>query len=92
MFQTKDMKYEEVSLPWMSSEKAKIPQLVEQQIRTEKEAAILHSAKSPRYLHIASNQTNRWGHQRSYRLQVVSFAGDHLPESESTERSMSWAR
>ncbi|XP_067238188.1 retina-specific copper amine oxidase [Chanodichthys erythropterus] len=92
MFQTKDMIYEEVPLPWMTSEKAKIPQLVEQQIRTEKEAAMLHGAKTPRYLHIASNQTNRWGHQRSYRLQVVSFAGDHLPESESVERSMSWAR
>ncbi|XP_067272567.1 retina-specific copper amine oxidase [Pseudorasbora parva] len=92
IFQTKDMKYEEVILPWRPSEKAKIPHLVEQQIRTEKEAAMLHSAKTPRYLHIASNQTNRWGHQRSYRLQVVSFAGDHLPESESVERSMSWAR
>lgn len=92
MFQTKDMIYKEVPLPWMPSVKAKIPQLVEQKIRTEKEAAMLHSAKTPRYLHIASNRTNRWGHQRSYRLQVVSFAGDHLPESESVERSMSWAR
>ncbi|CAM4366654.1 unnamed protein product [Leuciscus chuanchicus] len=92
IFQTKDMIYEEVPLPWMPSEKAKIPQLVEQQIGTEKKAAMLHSAKTPRYLHIASNQTNRWGHQRSYRLQVVSFAGDHLPESESVEKSMSWAR
>lgn len=92
IFQTKDMVYKEVTLPWMPSEKAKIPHLVEQQIKTEKEAAMLHGAKTPRYLHIASNQTNRWGHHRSYRLQVVSFAGDHLPESESTERSMSWAR
>ncbi|KAL1278226.1 hypothetical protein QQF64_024899 [Cirrhinus molitorella] len=92
IFQTKDMVYKEVPLPWMPTEKASIPQLVEQQIKTEKEAAMLHGAKTPRYLHIASNQTNRWGHNRSYRLQVVSFAGDHLPESESTEKSMSWAR
>uniref|UniRef100_A0A8C2CQT0 Amine oxidase n=1 Tax=Cyprinus carpio TaxID=7962 RepID=A0A8C2CQT0_CYPCA len=92
VFQTKDMVYKEVALPWMPSEKAKIPQLVEQQIKTEKEAAMLHNAKTPRYLHIASNQTNQWGHHRSYRLQVVSFAGDHLPESESVEKSISWAR
>lgn len=56
------------------------------------EAALRHNTKTPRYLHIASNKTNRWGHQRSYRLQVYSFAGDHLPESEAEERSMSWAR
>lgn len=92
IFQTKDMVYEEVPLPWMPTEKAKIPRLVEQQIKTEKEAAMLHGAKTPRYLHIASKQTNRWGHNRSYRLQVLSFAGDPLPESESTEKSMSWAR
>ncbi|XP_051995266.1 primary amine oxidase, liver isozyme-like [Xyrauchen texanus] len=92
VFQTKDMVYKEVPLPWSPSYNAKIPQLLEQQIRTEKEAAMLHNSKTPRYLHIASNHTNRWGHQRSYRLQVVSFAGDHLPESEPEEKSMSWAR
>ncbi|KAK7938345.1 hypothetical protein WMY93_001671 [Mugilogobius chulae] len=56
------------------------------------EAALRHGTKTPRYLHISSNQTNRWGHNRSYRLQVYSFAGDHLPESQPEERSMSWAR
>lgn len=56
------------------------------------EAALHYDTKTPRYLHIASNKTNRWGHQRSYRLQVYSFAGDHLPESETEEKAMSWAR
>ncbi|CAK6983745.1 membrane primary amine oxidase-like [Scomber scombrus] len=56
------------------------------------EAALRHDVKTPRYLHIASNQTNRWGHQRSYRLQVYSFNGDHLPENQAEERAMSWAR
>lgn len=92
MFQTKDMEFKEVPLPWMPSRKAKIPQLVEQQIKTEQEAALKYNTKTPRYLHIASNRTNRWGHQRSYRLQVLSFAGEHLPESEPEEKSMSWAR
>ena len=56
------------------------------------EAALRYDTKTPRYLHIASNKTNRWGHQRSYRLQVFSFTGDHLPESQAEERAMSWAR
>ncbi|XP_041634035.1 primary amine oxidase, liver isozyme-like [Cheilinus undulatus] len=92
VFQTKDMKFVNTSLPWMTDRYAMVPQLVEQQLKTEKEAALRYDTKTPRYLHIASNKTNRWGHQRSYRLQVFSFAGDHLPESQSEERSMSWAR
>lgn len=92
VFQTKDMEYEEVSLPWIPERKAKIPKLVENQLKTEQEAALRYGTKIPRYLHVASNQKNRWGHQRSYKLQVISLAGDHLPESEPEERSMSWAR
>ncbi|XP_063053860.1 membrane primary amine oxidase-like [Engraulis encrasicolus] len=92
VFQTKDMAYEEVSVPWMPERKAKIPRLVENQLKTEQEAALRHDQPIPRYLHVASNRTNRWGHPRSYRLQVISSAPDHLPESEPEERAMSWAR
>nr|XP_046162997.1 primary amine oxidase, liver isozyme-like [Oncorhynchus gorbuscha] len=92
VFQTKDMKFMNVSLPWMPERYAMVPQLVEAQLKTEKEAALRYDTKTPRYLHIASNRTNRWGHQRSYRLQVVSFTGDSLPETEPEEKSMSWAR
>lgn len=56
------------------------------------EAALRYNTKTPRYLHIASQKKNRWGHQRSYRLQVFSFTGDHLPESQAEEAAMSWAR
>uniref|UniRef100_A0A3B3ZUN4 Amine oxidase n=2 Tax=Periophthalmus magnuspinnatus TaxID=409849 RepID=A0A3B3ZUN4_9GOBI len=86
------MEYKNVSLPWMPEHHAMIPHLVEKTLLTEQEAALRHGTKIPRYLHIASNQTNRWGHSRSYRLQVYSFAGDHLPESQPEERAMSWAR
>ncbi|XP_056258048.1 retina-specific copper amine oxidase [Seriola aureovittata] len=92
VFQTKDMEYVNVSLPWMPDHYAMVPQLVENQLKTEQEAALRYNTKTPRYLHIASNKTNRWGHQRSYRLQVFSFTGDHLPESQGEERAMSWAR
>ncbi|XP_029996570.1 primary amine oxidase, liver isozyme-like [Sphaeramia orbicularis] len=92
IFQTKDMEYVNVSLPWMPDHYATVPHLVEKQLKTEQEAALRYDTKTPRYLHIASNETNHWGHQRSYRLQVFSFTGDHLPETQAEECSMSWAR
>ncbi|XP_028268633.1 retina-specific copper amine oxidase [Parambassis ranga] len=92
VFQTKDMEFVNVSLPWMPDHYSMVPRLVEKQLKTEKDAALRYDTKTPRYLHVASNKTNRWGHQRSYRLQVYSFAGDHLPENQAEERSMSWAR
>ncbi|XP_068434403.1 primary amine oxidase, liver isozyme-like [Clinocottus analis] len=92
VFQTKDMEFVNVSLPWMPERHAMIPKMVEKQLQTEQEAALRFDTKTPRYLHIASNKTNRWGHQRSYRLQVFSFTGDQLPESQPEERAMSWAR
>lgn len=92
VFQVKDMSFEEMDLPWTSERKAKVPVLVEKQLKTEQEAALRHGKPMPRYLHVASNRTNRFGHQRSYKIQVISFAGEHLPESEPEERSMSWAR
>ncbi|KAM3597772.1 uncharacterized protein V6R79_008993 [Siganus canaliculatus] len=91
-FQTKDMEYVNVSLPWMPTHYAMVPQLVEKTLKTEQEAAMRYNTKTPRYLHVASQHKNKWGHHRSYRLQVYSFAGDPLPESEPEERSMSWAR
>ncbi|KAM9843150.1 primary amine oxidase, liver isozyme-like [Aulostomus maculatus] len=92
VFQTKDMEFVNTSLPWMPERYVTIPRIVEKQLQTEQEAALRYGTKTPRYLHIASNQTNRWGHQRSYRLQVFSFTGDPLPESQAEERAMSWAR
>ncbi|KAK1798380.1 hypothetical protein P4O66_007839, partial [Electrophorus voltai] len=69
------------------SRKEKIPHLVENQIRMERDGELHYDSKMPCYLHVASNQTNCWGHQRSYKLQVVSFAGDHLPKSEPEEKN-----
>lgn len=36
MFQTKDMEFVNVSLPWMPDRSAMVPQLVEKQLKTEK--------------------------------------------------------
>ncbi|XP_061837673.2 retina-specific copper amine oxidase [Nerophis lumbriciformis] len=92
VFQTKDMQFVNSTIPWVANGYAMVPQLVERQLKSEQEAALRHDAKVPRYLHIASNKSNAWGHQRSYRLQLLSSTGDHLPESQTEERAMSWAR
>ena len=55
-------------------------------------AALRYGTVTPRYLHVASRALNRWGHERSYRLQVTTFAGDPLPESAPEEKAMSWSR
>ena len=36
MFLTKDMKYVDVAMPWDPSHRATVPQLVEEQLKTEK--------------------------------------------------------
>ena len=43
MFQTKDMEYVNVSLPWMPDRTAMILQLVEKQLKTEQVCHYLHS-------------------------------------------------
>ncbi|XP_039596683.1 retina-specific copper amine oxidase isoform X3 [Polypterus senegalus] len=91
-FLTKDMAYHEVQIPWSPERRVQVPKLVEKQLKTENEAALRFDQKIPRYLHIASNKTNKWGHNRSYRIQVLSFNGDHLPESVPEEAAVSWAR
>ncbi|XP_028675634.1 retina-specific copper amine oxidase isoform X1 [Erpetoichthys calabaricus] len=91
-FLTKDMAYHEVQVPWSPERRVQVPKLVEKQLKTENEAALRFDQKIPRYLHIASNKTNKWGHNRSYRIQVLSFNGDHLPESVPEEAAVSWAR
>ncbi|XP_041647372.1 membrane primary amine oxidase-like isoform X2 [Cheilinus undulatus] len=94
VFQTKDMEFENISLPWTDepARHTQIPKLVEKRLQTEQEAALRNGDKTPHYLHVASTQTNRWGHPRSYRLQVFSNPGDHLPESQREEKAISWAR
>ncbi|XP_025033089.1 membrane primary amine oxidase-like, partial [Python bivittatus] len=44
------------------------------------------------YLSFSSDRTNKWGHERGYRIQIVSFSGEHVPESDPTEPGLSWGR
>ena len=58
-----------------------------ERLERENEAAFPLNASLPRYLSFTGPKPNRWGHLRSYRVQVVSFPGEHLPTSSPMEGS-----
>ncbi|XP_025773214.1 membrane primary amine oxidase-like, partial [Puma concolor] len=63
-----------------------------QQEKTEEQAAFPLGGTPPRYVYLASNHSNKWGHPRGYRIQMLSFAGEPLPQNSSMERAFSWGR
>ncbi|MEE6516071.1 hypothetical protein FKM82_025278, partial [Ascaphus truei] len=89
---TQDMQFNPLNVPWQPDTKIQRPKVVRQVLETENQAAFPLDGKTPRYVHFTSNRTNKWGHPRSYRIQIVSFAGEFLPEESPIEEAMGWAR
>ncbi|XP_063259980.1 membrane primary amine oxidase-like isoform X3 [Prinia subflava] len=87
-----DMAFEVTRAPWSPEQQIERPQLTKKVLDTEDQAAFRLHSKVPRYIYFAANSKNKWGHQRGYRIQITSFAGDHMPEASSMERAISWAR
>ncbi|XP_025927100.1 membrane primary amine oxidase-like isoform X2 [Apteryx rowi] len=87
-----DMAFEMARAPWSPEQQTERPRLTKKVLDTEDQAAFQHQSKMPRYIYFAANSKNKWGHQRGYRIQIVSFAGEHVPETSSMERAISWAR
>ncbi|XP_033926127.1 membrane primary amine oxidase isoform X3 [Melopsittacus undulatus] len=87
-----DMAFEVVRAPWNPEQQIERPRLTKKVLDTEDQAAFRLQAKMPRYIYFAANSKNKWGHQRGYRIQVTSSAGDHVPEGSSMERAISWTR
>uniref|UniRef100_A0A8B9E2Y8 Amine oxidase n=1 Tax=Anser cygnoides TaxID=8845 RepID=A0A8B9E2Y8_ANSCY len=87
-----DMAFEMARAPWNPEQQIERPRLTKRVLDTEDQAAFRLQSKIPRYIYFAANSKNKWGHQRGYRIQIVSFAGDHVPEASSMERAISWAR
>uniref|UniRef100_A0A8C5TN35 Amine oxidase n=1 Tax=Malurus cyaneus samueli TaxID=2593467 RepID=A0A8C5TN35_9PASS len=87
-----DMAFEVTRAPWSPEQQMERPRLTRRVLDTEDQAAFRLHAKMPRYIFFAADSENKWGHQRGYRIQITSFAGDHIPESSSMERAISWAR
>lgn len=87
-----DMAFEITRAPWSLEQQIERPQLTKKVLDTEDQAAFRLQEKMPRYIYFAANSKNKWGHQRGYRIQITSFAGEHVPEGSSMERAVSWAR
>ncbi|XP_006125757.2 amine oxidase [copper-containing] 3 [Pelodiscus sinensis] len=87
-----DMAFESVQVPWSPEHQIHRPRLTKRVLHTEDEAAFPLHSKMPRYVYFAANSENKWGHQRGYRIQIISFTGDHMPEASPMERSISWER
>lgn len=87
-----DMAFETVKAPWSPENKIHRMRMVKKVIDTEDKAAFRLHEKMPRYIYFAANSTNKWDLNRGYRIQMVSFSGDHLPETDPMERAISWGR
>ncbi|NWX14059.1 AOC3 oxidase, partial [Aegotheles bennettii] len=90
--ETQDMGYEIEKDPWSMENTIERLHLRRGRLEREDEAAFPLQGPMPRYLSFASPKPNKWGHPRSYRIQISSSAGEHLPTSSSMERSISWGR
>ncbi|XP_070610227.1 amine oxidase [copper-containing] 3-like [Erythrolamprus reginae] len=87
-----DMDFETLQAPWSPENKIHRMKMVREVLDTENKAAFRLHDDMPRYIYFASNSTNKWGHDQGYRIQMVSFSGDHLPESDPMELGISWGR
>lgn len=87
-----DSVFEPVAAPWNPEHQLQRLQLTRQVLSTEDQAAFSLGSSLPRYLCLATNQTNAWGHQRGYRIQIHSPRGIHVPLESDIERALSWGR
>nr|KAF6454701.1 amine oxidase copper containing 3 [Rousettus aegyptiacus] len=87
-----DMAFVPMAIPWSPEHQMQRLQVTRKLLETEEEAAFPLGSISPRYLYLASNHSNKWGHPRGYRIQMLSFAGEPLPQNSSMERAVSWGR
>ncbi|XP_053166803.1 membrane primary amine oxidase-like [Hemicordylus capensis] len=86
------MTFQTAKIPWSPENKRPQMRMVKKVLDTEDKAAFRLHDSMPRYIYFAANSTNKWGHKRGYRIQIVSFSGDHLPETDPMERAISWGR
>lgn len=87
-----DTVFKPVAAPWNPELQLQRPQLTRQVLSREDLAAFPWGSPLPRYLYLATNQTNAWGHQRGYRIQIHSPPGVHVPLESDMERALSWGR
>ncbi|EPQ04824.1 Amiloride-sensitive amine oxidase [copper-containing] [Myotis brandtii] len=91
-FQTLGMKLENITNPWSPEHRLVQPTLKQTGYSRERQAAFRFGQNLPKYLLFTSPKENRWGHQRSYRLQIHSMAEQVMPPGWQEERAVTWAR
>ncbi|XP_039225789.1 amiloride-sensitive amine oxidase [copper-containing] [Crotalus tigris] len=92
-FETLDIAFENISLPWEPSHRLVQPRLKPEPRLRERQAAFPIGKLMPRYfLFTNPTQKNRWDHLRSYRLQLNSHAGLVLPRNWKEENGVTWSR
>uniref|UniRef100_A0A8C7B626 Amine oxidase n=1 Tax=Neovison vison TaxID=452646 RepID=A0A8C7B626_NEOVI len=87
-----DMTYAPMAVPWSPEHQVQRLQVTRKLLETEEQASFPLGGTRPRYVYLASNHSNKWGHPRGYGVQVLSFAGEPLPQNSSLERAFSWGR
>ncbi|XP_016057642.1 PREDICTED: retina-specific copper amine oxidase [Miniopterus natalensis] len=87
-----DVVFKPVAAPWSPEHQLQRPQLTRQVLGREDLTAFSLGSPLPRYLYLAGNQTNAWGHQRGYRIQIQSPLGIHMPLESDMEKALSWGR
>ncbi|XP_068120721.1 amine oxidase [copper-containing] 3-like isoform X2 [Hyperolius riggenbachi] len=86
------MEFQDINAPWDPKWKLQQTKLIKKVLETETQSAFRLHEPMPRYIQIASKKKNMWDHERAYRIQMISFAGDYLPEKSGVHNSMNWAR
>uniref|UniRef100_F7E3V7 Amine oxidase n=2 Tax=Ornithorhynchus anatinus TaxID=9258 RepID=F7E3V7_ORNAN len=91
-FETLGMKLENISTPWSPGHRTVQPSLKRTQPERERQASFRFGRALPKFLLFTSQEKNRWGHHRSYRLQLNSMANQVLSPGWQEERGVTWAR
>ncbi|XP_058531350.1 membrane primary amine oxidase-like isoform X2 [Ochotona princeps] len=87
-----DMAFVPSPVPWNPEHQMQKLQVTRKLLATEDQAAFPLGGGTPRYVYLASNHSNKWGHPRGYRIQILSFSGEPLPRDSLLERAFSWGR
>ncbi|XP_048367565.1 amiloride-sensitive amine oxidase [copper-containing] isoform X2 [Sphaerodactylus townsendi] len=92
-FETVELAFEERGVPWAAGRRVVQPVLQRRGRLREHQAAFPFGEPLPRYLLFSNpRRRGRWGHPRSYRLQLASHADRVLPRHWHEERGVSWSR
>uniref|UniRef100_A0A0P6J0J4 Amine oxidase n=1 Tax=Heterocephalus glaber TaxID=10181 RepID=A0A0P6J0J4_HETGA len=87
-----DLAFFPAAVPWRPEHQIQRLQVTRKLLETEEQAAFALGGATPRYLYLASNRSNKWGHPRGYRVQTLGPVGELLPPNSSVAGAFSWVR